>query len=303
MATMTPFQKAFNEAKREGRKTFPFNGKTYSTKTAEDQGREIGAKAAAGSGRGMAAGRTASDKDTSSGPAKAPAAAPAARAEIPKSDAKAPAASTERRMSPLEMGLLTTSGALAAPLAVRGVMKTAPKVAGMASKAGEAVKGAASKAGEAAKGAASKAGEAAKGAASKAGEAVKGAASKAGEAVKGAASKAGEAAKGAASKAGEAVKGAMERRAAAKAAPERKEPSSLYPDPPKTGGVFRSARYGTRGEQQAAGRKATEDYARDVMERGAEMGMKRGGNVKSYAKGGMTKGGGCETRGKKARYV
>jgi hypothetical protein len=205
------------------------------------------------------------------------------RAEIPKGTggAKAPAASTERRMSPLEMGLLTTSGALAAPLAVRGAMKVAPKVAGMASKAGEAAKGAASKAGEAAKGAASKAGEAAKGAASKAGEAVK----------------------GAASKAGEAVKGAMERRAAAKAAPERKEPSSLYPDPPKTGGVFRSARYGTRGEQQAAGRKATEDYARDVMERGAEMGMKRGGNVKSYAKGGMTKGGGCETRGKKARYV
>jgi hypothetical protein len=130
-----------------------------------------------------------------------------------------------------------------------------------------------------------------------------GMASKAGEAVKGAASKAGEAVKGAASKAGEAVKGAVERRAAAKAAPERKEPPSLYPEPPKTGGVFSSARRGTRGEQQAAGRKATEDYARDVMERGAEMGMKRGGNVKSYAKGGMTKGGGCETRGKKARYV
>jgi len=107
------------------------------------------------------------------------------------------------------------------------------------------------------------------------------------------ASKAGEAAKGAASKAGEAVKGAVERRAAAKAAPERKDPS-LYPEPPKTGGVFSSARRGTRGEQQAAGRKASEDYARDVMERGAEMGYKKGGSVK---------GGGCETRGKKARYV
>jgi len=58
-----------------------------------------------------------------------------------------------------------------------------------------------------------------------------------------------------------------------------------------------------RQAQMREGRKATEDYARDVMERGAEMGMKRGGNVKSYAKGGMTKGGGCETRGKKARYV
>lgn len=119
-------------------------------------------------------------------------------------------------------------------------------------------------------------------------------ASKAGEAVKGVASKAGETAKSAASKAGEAVKGAVERRAAAKAAPERKEPPSLYPAPPKTGGVFSSARRGTRGEQQAAGRKASEDYARDVMERGAEMGYKKGGSVK---------GGGCETRGKKTRYV
>jgi hypothetical protein len=275
---MTPFQKAFNEAKREGRKTFPFNGKTYSTKTAEDQGREIGAKAAAGSGRGMAAGRTASDKDTTSG-----------RAEIPKGTggAKAPAASTERRMSPLEMGLLTTSGALAAPLAVRGVMKTAPKVAGMASKAGEAVKGAASKAGEAAKGAASKAGEAAK---------------------------------GAASKAGEAVKGAMERRAAAKAAPERKEPSSLYPDPPKTGGVFRSAREpappkprvkveGTKGgvyrsETPKASSETTSFRSRTADRADERMAdFKKGGMTKAYAKGGMTKGGGCETRGKNARYV
>jgi hypothetical protein len=277
MATMTPFQKAFNEAKRGGQKTFPFNGKTYSTKTAEEQGREIGAKAS-GSGRGMAAGRTASDKGTSSG-----------RAEIPKSDAKAPSASTERRMSPLEMGLLTTSGALAAPLAVRGVMKTAPKVAGMASKAGEAAKGAASKAGEA---------------------------------VKGAASKASEAVKGAASKAGEAVKGAMERRAAAKAAPERKEPSSLYPDPPKTGGVFRSARPpapkptpAPKPKAESAPKPKAESApppapsplpksmaeSRPFRSRTADRADER---MADFKKGGMTKGGGgCETRGKKARYV
>ena len=129
------------------------------------------------------------------------------------------------------------------------------------------------------------------------------------------ASKASEAVKGAASKASEAVKGAMERRAAAKAAPERKGPSSLYPDPPKTGGVFRSARppapkptpapkpeaaskprEGALDRQAAMreGRKAQEDYARDVMERGAEMGYKKGGSVK---------GSGCETRGKKARFI
>jgi hypothetical protein len=114
-------------------------------------------------------------------------------------------------------------------------------------------------------------------------------ASKAGEAAKGAASKAGEAAKGAASKAGEAVKGAVERRAAAKAAPERKEPPSLYPDPPKTGGVFRSARP----------RKEDTSTLTDEV----TLGLKKGGSTKSYAKGGMTKGGGCETRGKKARYI
>ena len=59
-------------------------------------------------------------------------------------------------------------------------------------------------------------------------------------------------------------------------------------------------------KRQAAmreGRKSQEDYARDVMERGAEMGMKRGGMAKAYAKGGSVKGGGCETRSKKARFI
>jgi len=84
------------------------------------------------------------------------------------------------------------------------------------------------------------------------------------------------------------------RRTATKEVPERTEPPSLYPEPPKTGGVFSSARRGTRGEQQAAGRKASEDYARDVMERGAEMGFKKGGSVR---------GAGCATRTKKTRYV
>jgi hypothetical protein len=144
--------------------------------------------------------------------------------------------------------------------------------------------------------------------------------SKAGEAVKGAASKAGEAAKGAASKASEAVKGAMERRAAVKAAPERKEPSSLYPEPPKTGGVFRSAREpappkprvkveGTKGgvyrsETPKASSETTSFRSRTADRADERMAdFKKGGMTKAYAKGGMTKGGGCETRGKKARYV
>jgi hypothetical protein len=34
-----------------------------------------------------------------------------------------------------------------------------------------------------------------------------------------------------------------------------------------------------------------------------EMGMKKGGKVKSYATGGSVRGGGCETRTKKTKYV
>ena len=57
-----PFRQAFNAAKAEGRSDFPWRGNTYSTRTAEEQGREI--KAAAGSGRGASAGRTAQNVST-----------------------------------------------------------------------------------------------------------------------------------------------------------------------------------------------------------------------------------------------
>ena len=97
--------------------------------------------------------------------------------------------------------------------------------------------------------------------------------------VAGMASKAGEAVKGAASKAGEAVKGAMERRAAAKAAPERKEPVYDIPPVPPKHSSLRSR----------------------IAER--EANKKDGGTEMGFKKGGMTKGGGCETRGKKARYI
>ena len=157
------------------------------------------------------------------------------RAEIPKDTVKAPSTSTERRMSPMEMGLLTTAGALGAPLAVRGAMKVAPKVAEMASKAAPKVAGMASKAGEAVK--------------------------------------------GAASKVSDAVKDMMGRRAAAKAAPERKEPVYDIPPVPPKHSSLRSR----------------------IAER--EANKKDGGSTKAYAKGGSVKGGGCETRGKKARYI
>jgi hypothetical protein len=80
------------------------------------------------------------------------------------------------------------------------------------------------------------------------------------------------------------------------------------PPPPKprikvegsTSAKYQSAR---DVEARRAGRKSEEDYVRDVIERGAEMGMKRGGTAKAYAKGGSVKGGGCETRSKKTRFI
>ena len=127
---------------------------------------------------------------------------------------------------------------------------------------------------------------------------------------------------------GRGLAGAMERRAASEGAKRtakdeaRKEPA-LSGELPKVGGVFRSARQppppkprikvegSTSGKYQSArdvearraGRKSEEDYVRDVIERGDEMGMKRGGTAKAYAKGGSVKGGGCETRSKKTRFI
>lgn len=107
---------------------------------------------------------------------------------------------------------------------------------------------------------------------------------------------------------GRGLMSAMERRAASEGAKRtakeaaRKEPE-LSGKLPEVGGVFRSARQppppkprikvegSTSGKYQSArdvearraGRKSQEDYARDVMERGAEMGMKRGGMAKAKA--------------------
>lgn len=98
------FGDAFREARLAGDKTFEFNGKTYTTKTAEEQSREIAARAAPGSGRGPSAGRTAADRDTTSG-----------RAEIPTSGAaRGPAPTGEGGMSDTTRNVLNTLGALGA---------------------------------------------------------------------------------------------------------------------------------------------------------------------------------------------
>ena len=76
------FGDAFREARLAGDKTFEFKGETYSTKTAEEQGREI-AQTASGSGRGAPAGRTAADRDTAPMRTEAPASAPPARPARP----------------------------------------------------------------------------------------------------------------------------------------------------------------------------------------------------------------------------
>jgi hypothetical protein len=57
-------------------------------------------------------------------------------------------------------------------------------------------------------------------------------------------------------------------------------------------GQFRSGSPSMREAQ----REAAEEMAR-------EPGLKRGGKVKTYAKGGSVRGAGCETRTKKTRFV
>jgi hypothetical protein len=164
---------------------------------------------------------------------------------------------------------LGAAAGMAAPPALRAA-SAAPKVASMASKAGEAAKGAMSKAGDAVKGAMSKAGEAAPRAEPRVGRPVT--------------SKLDEAA---------AAFSRPQARQVSKDTGYTREPSKTTPPQPTRAPKPRDEVL----KRQAAmreGRKATEDYARDVMERGAEMGYKKGGSVK---------GSGCETRGKKARYI
>ena len=217
------FGEAFRNARAAGEKTFEWRGKTYTTKTAEEQGRDIGARAAAGSGRGASAGRTAADEGMAAG-----------RAEIPTGGtAKAPAERGER-MSPLEMGLLTTAGALAGPAIGRGAVAT--------------YKGAKSTA----------------------------------DAVRGAV---------------QASRGLEEARRARLAREMDRELPALAPKERvrvegTKGGVYRGAKDEKAAEAKPEFRSRTADR---MDER--EMGMKRGGKVKTYAKGGSVKGSGCEQRG------
>lgn len=246
------FGDAFREARSAGDATFEFQGKTYTTKTAEEQGREIGATAR-GSGRSASAGRTAADRDT----------ATTRRAEIPTGgSAKAPAERGER-MSPLEMGLLTTAGALAGPALGRG--------------AATAYRGAKDVV----------------------------------DTVRGAV----QASRG--------LEDARRARLAREMDDSLPEPASI----PELGrGVFRSAREkaeaearnakprvrveGTKGGVYRSEAPKTESKAgpefrsrtADRMDE-REMGMKKGGKVKAYAKGGSVRGGGCESRTKKTKYV
>ena len=230
------FGEAFKRHKAAGRADFSWNGQTYSTKTAQEQGREIGARAATGSGRGSFVGRKASDQDTATTQV-----ASSGRAEIPTGGtAKAPAESGER-MSPLEMGLLTTAGALAGPAIGRGAVAAYRGAKGVA----DTVRGAV-----------------------------------------------------------QASRGLEEARRARLAREMDQELPALAPKERvrvegTKGGVYRSAKDEKPAEPKAEFRSRTADR---MDER--EMGMKRGGAVKTYAKGGSVRGGGIEQRGKtKGRFV
>lgn len=247
------FGDAFREARLAGDKTFEFNGKIYTTKTAAEQGREIGAKAAEGSGRGTAVGRTAADRDTPTARTEST----ARRAEIPTGGAaKAPAERGER-MSPLEMGLLTTAGALAGPALGRGAVTAYRGAKDVV----DTVRGAV-----------------------------------------------------------QASRGLEEARRARLA----REMDDSLPEPvgiPELGrGVFRSAREKAEAEARNAKPRVQVEGTKGGVYRGAkdekaaeakpefrsrtadrmderEMGLKKGGKVKAYAKGGSIKGSGCEQRG------
>jgi hypothetical protein len=92
------------------------------------------------------------------------------------------------------------------------------------------------------------------------------------------------------SMAGKAAQSASAGRAASKAAPmARREPELGLP---AQGRVFRSARPDAEAAKQA-----------EYMRRVEELGLKKGGTTKAYAKGGSVKGGGCETRSKKTRFI
>ena len=247
------FGDAFRAARLAGDKTFEFGGKQYTTKTAEEQSREIGARAATGSGRGAAAGRTDADRDTA--PMRGQ--STARRAEIPTGGAaKAPAERGER-MSPLEMGLLTTSGALAGPALGRGAVAAYQG----AKRVADTVRGAV-----------------------------------------------------------QASRGLEEARRA-RLAREMEDSLPEQVGIPELGrGVFRSAREkaeaearnakprvqveGTKGgvyrgakDEKAA--EAKPEFRSRTADRMDEMGMKKGGKVKAYAKGGSVRGAGIAQRGVK----
>ena len=245
------FGDAFRAARLAGDKTFEFKGETYSTKTAAEQGREI--KAAEGSGRGAAAGRTADDRDTA--PMRGQ--STARRPEIPTGGAaKAPAERGER-MSPMEMGLLTTAGALAGPALGRGAVAAYKGAKGVA----DTVRGAV-----------------------------------------------------------QASRGLEEARRARLA----REMDDSLPEQvgiPELGrGVFRSAREKAEAEARNAKPRMQVEGTKGGVYRGAkdekaaeakpefrsrtadrmdemEMGMKKGGKVKAYAKGGSVRGAGIAQRG------
>ena len=94
---------------------------------------------------------------------------------------------------------------------------------------------------------------------------------------------------------GRGVTGMMTRRGESESAKRiareeaRKEPDAELPP---QGSVFRSARPDAEAAKQA-----------EYMRRVEELGLKKGGTAKAYAKGGSVRGSGCETRSKKTRYV
>lgn len=244
------FGEAFKRHKAAGRSDFSWRGQTYSTKTAQEQGREI--KAAEGSGRGTSAGRTAANQVTL------------------RPD---PYADTSRVME----GVAAKQREMSRPGrdAIEGVYPDAAlipvtRLAPLAARAAQAIRGAMSSSGRAKEEPAQP---------PELGQGVWRSAREKAEA---------EARNAKPPELGQGVW----RSAREKAEAEARNAKPRVQVEGTKGGVYR----GAKDEKPAEAKPEFRSRTADRMDE-REMGFKRGGKTKTYAKGGSVKGAGCEQRG------
>jgi hypothetical protein len=290
MATMTPFQRAFREAKDAKEPDFEFppgSGRRYSTKTAEEQGREI-AKTAKGGKRGESAGMTAKHAETLYGrPGPA-------RAEIPTGGDRAPAETgagmSEAQRNAMNM-LMAIPPARAAGQAVRGGLKAVE-----AAQAARAMRGMTPSGGSVAPALRGEFEAFQRGGP----EAMMQARREAAMTARSGTSATPLRSTNVTSETGRRFTPAEEMEAATagiRGAAARKELASSRTGRSQAAAEAKAEKPVLRTDKaKETPRSRTRDTDEDVE-------FRRGGKVKTYAKGGSVRGSGCETRHKKTRFV